>query len=186
MGRRIRRADAAYNVTVPEGWHCEDIGTYVAERLAAAGFGDVAGGPVLLTGVGQRHARGARCRPVTPSRRRGSRTPRRSRSTRGRRVTGRPRTRGRHGQRLRRHGPRARRRGAREPGLRGDGGEDGDVAGRDGVHGHHDGRRRRRLRPVGRTGTVLRERDQGRRRGAGGRCERRSPRASSRVTATRP
>jgi len=58
-------ADAAYNVTVPEGWHCDDIGTYVAERLAAAGFGDVAGGPVLLTGVGQRHARGARCGPVT-------------------------------------------------------------------------------------------------------------------------
>ncbi|QGX95058.1 adenosylcobinamide amidohydrolase [Haloplanus rallus] len=54
-----RTAPAAYNVTVPEGWERTDLATYVAERLDAAGF-DGAGGPALLTGVAQRHARRAR------------------------------------------------------------------------------------------------------------------------------
>ena len=69
------RTDAAYSVSVPEGWHCDDVGPYVAERLAEAGFGDgprpsgdpnpsgapsTPDAPVLLTGVDARHARGAR------------------------------------------------------------------------------------------------------------------------------
>jgi adenosylcobinamide hydrolase len=58
-------AATAYNVTVPEGWRCEDIGAYVEDRLADAGFEAAAAGPVLLTGVAQRHARGAHCGPVT-------------------------------------------------------------------------------------------------------------------------
>jgi len=71
-------APAAYSLTVPEGWHVEDVGTYVDERLADAGF-DAPGvdaaetirptraagrRPVLLTGVAARHCRGARCGPV--------------------------------------------------------------------------------------------------------------------------
>ncbi|WP_254769154.1 adenosylcobinamide amidohydrolase [Salinilacihabitans rarus] len=60
-GRRV--ADVAYNVSVPEGWACDDVESYVADRLDRAGFdGD---GPVLLTGVDLEHARGARCGPVT-------------------------------------------------------------------------------------------------------------------------
>lgn len=52
------RSDVAYNVTVPEGWSRTDLGAYVDERLAGAGFdGD---GPALLTGVEMRHARIAR------------------------------------------------------------------------------------------------------------------------------
>ncbi|AZH27139.1 adenosylcobinamide amidohydrolase [Haloplanus aerogenes] len=59
------RADAAYNCTVPEGWHRTDLDAYVAERLDAAGFDtDAATGPALLTGVHQRHARRARLGPV--------------------------------------------------------------------------------------------------------------------------
>jgi adenosylcobinamide hydrolase len=63
-GERV--ADAAYNVTVPEGWERTDLAAYVADRREAAGFdreagdGDDAHGPALLTGVAQRHARGAR------------------------------------------------------------------------------------------------------------------------------
>lgn len=58
----FERADAAYNVSVPEDWHRTDVGDYVAERLSRAGFeGD---GPALLTGVEMRHARGARLDPV--------------------------------------------------------------------------------------------------------------------------
>ena len=60
-GRRV--ADAAYNVSVPEGWHCEEIGPYVEDRLATADF--TSPGPVLLTGVDLEHARGAHCGPVT-------------------------------------------------------------------------------------------------------------------------
>ncbi|WP_290813134.1 adenosylcobinamide amidohydrolase [Halovivax sp.] len=60
-GRRV--ADAAYNVSVPEGWRCEELAPYLADRLAAAGFDEP--GPTLLTGVGLQHARGARCGPVT-------------------------------------------------------------------------------------------------------------------------
>jgi len=64
-GRRV--ADAAYSVTVPEDWRCDDVEGFVADRVAAAGFdpADVHdGAPVLLTGVAARHARGARLGPV--------------------------------------------------------------------------------------------------------------------------
>jgi adenosylcobinamide hydrolase len=55
-------ADAAYNVSVPDGWGHEDLPTYVAGRRERAGFdGD---GPALLTGVELQHARGARLEPV--------------------------------------------------------------------------------------------------------------------------
>ena len=55
-------ADAVYNITVPTGWAETDISPYVADRLAGAGFEE--GGPALLTGVAQRHARVAVCEPV--------------------------------------------------------------------------------------------------------------------------
>ena len=65
------RADAAYSCTVPEDWRCDDLATFVDERLrergvapervAAVARGDA---PVLLTGVVARHARGARLGPV--------------------------------------------------------------------------------------------------------------------------
>ncbi|QLG63830.1 adenosylcobinamide amidohydrolase [Halorarum salinum] len=72
-------ADAAYNVTVPDGWPETDLATYVRERRERAGF--LADGasdrapdrdgfradsptPALLTGVDQRHARRARSGPV--------------------------------------------------------------------------------------------------------------------------
>ncbi|WP_435363034.1 adenosylcobinamide amidohydrolase [Haloarchaeobius sp. DYHT-AS-18] len=60
------RADAAYTISVPEGWHCDDLDEYVTDRLAAAGFdpGMVPDSPVLLTGVDLAHLRGARCGPV--------------------------------------------------------------------------------------------------------------------------
>ncbi len=65
-------APAAYSLTVPEGWHCDDLRAYADERLAAAGFDarapaaeDESGRtPILLTGVAARHCRGARCGPV--------------------------------------------------------------------------------------------------------------------------
>ena len=57
-----RRADAAYNVSVPEGFDREDPAAYAAERRRAAGF--EAPGPGLLTGVKMRHARGARAEGV--------------------------------------------------------------------------------------------------------------------------
>ncbi|WP_135826441.1 adenosylcobinamide amidohydrolase [Halorussus ruber] len=57
------RADAAYNVSVPEGFDRTDLETYLAERRERAGFGD--SGPCLLTGVELQHARGARCGPVS-------------------------------------------------------------------------------------------------------------------------
>jgi len=56
-------ADAAYNVTVPEGWPEQPLQPYVERRLADAGFGGGSGTespPVLLTGVDQRHAHRAR------------------------------------------------------------------------------------------------------------------------------
>lgn len=56
------RADAAYNVTVPEGWTRTDLAAYAAERRGAAGFETP--GPTLLTGVEMQHARGARLGPV--------------------------------------------------------------------------------------------------------------------------
>lgn len=54
-----RLADAAHNLTVPEGFDRTDLGAYADERLA-----DRPPGPTLLTGVSQRHARGARRGPV--------------------------------------------------------------------------------------------------------------------------
>ncbi|AUV83855.1 adenosylcobinamide amidohydrolase [Salinigranum rubrum] len=50
--------DAAYNVTVPEGWPETDLAAYVASRREDADFD--APGPTLLTGVSQEHARRAR------------------------------------------------------------------------------------------------------------------------------
>ncbi|MFB6295263.1 MAG: adenosylcobinamide amidohydrolase [Halobacteriales archaeon] len=49
---------AAYNVSVPEGWHHEDVAAYVADRRERAGFAEP--GPTLLTGVDLEHLRGAR------------------------------------------------------------------------------------------------------------------------------
>ncbi|SFB87302.1 adenosylcobinamide hydrolase [Halobiforma haloterrestris] len=63
-----KRADCAYNVSVPEGWERTDLERYVGERLDRAGVDapDAADrGPVLLTGVDMADARGARCGPVT-------------------------------------------------------------------------------------------------------------------------
>jgi len=57
-----QRAAAAYNITVPEGWTETDLRSYADRRLNAAGFD--ADGPVLLTGVDQRHARRAVLDPV--------------------------------------------------------------------------------------------------------------------------
>lgn len=79
------RADAAYNLTVPDGWGDagrRDLQTYVTERLTDAGFrsnrsagafessreadGDRGvSSPALLTGVDQQHARVARLASVT-------------------------------------------------------------------------------------------------------------------------
>ncbi|MFB6171647.1 MAG: adenosylcobinamide amidohydrolase [Haloarculaceae archaeon] len=58
----VSTADAAYNVTVPEGFDRTDLDAFLAERFDAAG---VDPGPALLTGVAQRHARGARSGSVT-------------------------------------------------------------------------------------------------------------------------
>ncbi len=57
-------APAAYSLTVPEGWHVEELQAYVGDRLADAGFDAPDSPPVLLTGVAARHCRGARCGPV--------------------------------------------------------------------------------------------------------------------------
>lgn len=57
-----RTADAAYNVSVPEGFERTDLDAYLAERRDEAGFPD--SGPALFTGVELQHARGARCGPV--------------------------------------------------------------------------------------------------------------------------
>ena len=65
-GGRLRE-DAAYNVSVPEGFDRTDLGTYRDERLARAGFDSaesVDTGPTLFTGVSMEHARGARRGPV--------------------------------------------------------------------------------------------------------------------------
>lgn len=65
------RSDAAYCLTVPEGWRSEDLAAFVRERLAerdvAADRVDAAASgnaPVLFTGVAMAHARGARLGPV--------------------------------------------------------------------------------------------------------------------------
>jgi adenosylcobinamide hydrolase len=57
-----RTADAAYNVTVPEGFDRTDLAAYGASRRREAGFDD--DGPTLLTGVDMSHARGARRQPA--------------------------------------------------------------------------------------------------------------------------
>jgi len=57
-GGGYRTGGAAYNVTVPKGFGRTDLNEYVAEQLDRAGFESE--GPALLTGVAQRHARGAR------------------------------------------------------------------------------------------------------------------------------
>lgn len=54
--------DAAYNISVPEGWDRRDVGTYVNERRRRADFREP--GPALLTGVDLEHLRGARTGPV--------------------------------------------------------------------------------------------------------------------------
>lgn len=56
-------ADGAINVSVPEGFDRTDLADYVAARRERAGFDG--GGPALLTGVDQTHARGARAGTVT-------------------------------------------------------------------------------------------------------------------------
>jgi len=56
-------ADAAYNVTVPDGFDRTDIDAYTRARRRDAGFGDP--GPTLLTGVDMTHACGARHDSVT-------------------------------------------------------------------------------------------------------------------------
>lgn len=55
-------ANAAYNISVPDGFQRTDLDAYIDERRARAGFDR--SGPALLTGVDLRHARGARCGPV--------------------------------------------------------------------------------------------------------------------------
>jgi len=54
------RGDAAYNVSVPEGFDRTDLGAYRDERLARAEFKSEAESPTLFTGVSMTHARGAR------------------------------------------------------------------------------------------------------------------------------
>ncbi|WP_144924799.1 adenosylcobinamide amidohydrolase [Halorubrum salsamenti] len=54
------RANAAYNVSVPEGFDRTDLGAYRDERLARVGFKSERGPPTLFTGVSMTHARGAR------------------------------------------------------------------------------------------------------------------------------
>ena len=56
-------ADAAYNISVPEGWERTDLERYIEERRAAADFDTP--GPTLLTGVDLDHAVGARSGSVT-------------------------------------------------------------------------------------------------------------------------
>lgn len=58
-----RRADAAYNISVPTGWDRKDLTAYIGERLEAARFDSP--GPALLTGVDLTHAMGARLGSVT-------------------------------------------------------------------------------------------------------------------------
>ena len=55
-------ADAAYNVSVPDGWEETALDGYIRERRRAAGFEEE--GPALLTGLALEHARRARLGPV--------------------------------------------------------------------------------------------------------------------------
>lgn len=52
------RANAAYNISVPDGWGRTDLGQYIDRRCSIAGFEEP--GPALLTGVDLVHARRAR------------------------------------------------------------------------------------------------------------------------------
>lgn len=54
----LTQTDAAYNLTVPDGWSQTDLDEYLQQRRDRAAF-DVEG-PALLTGVEMQHARGAR------------------------------------------------------------------------------------------------------------------------------
>lgn len=54
----FKQRDAAYNLTVPEGWSRSDLDQYVEQRRDRTEF--EIDGPALLTGVGMQHARGAR------------------------------------------------------------------------------------------------------------------------------
>lgn len=56
-------ADAAYNVSVPDGFERHDLAAYAHERRSRADFEPP--GPTLLTGVDVRHARGASMDAVT-------------------------------------------------------------------------------------------------------------------------
>jgi len=58
-----RRAESAYNVSVPTGWDGQHLAEYVDRRRRRAGF--ETDGPSLLTGVDLVHARGARMDAVT-------------------------------------------------------------------------------------------------------------------------
>lgn len=60
VGGGYRTADAAHNLTVPEGFDRTDLAAYVDDRL-----GERSAGPTLLTRVSQTHARGARRGPVS-------------------------------------------------------------------------------------------------------------------------
>ncbi|WP_276248359.1 adenosylcobinamide amidohydrolase [Haladaptatus sp. YSMS36] len=51
-------ADAAFNVSVPEGWERTDLDEYTKARRKRAEFHET--GPTLLTGVDMAHLRGAR------------------------------------------------------------------------------------------------------------------------------
>ncbi|WP_231189849.1 adenosylcobinamide amidohydrolase [Haladaptatus sp. DYF46] len=55
-------ANAAYNISVPEGFERTDLDAYIDERRTEVGFDR--SGPALLTGVDLRHAYGARCGSV--------------------------------------------------------------------------------------------------------------------------
>ncbi|ELZ05357.1 adenosylcobinamide amidohydrolase [Natrialba chahannaoensis JCM 10990] len=73
------QSEAAYNISVPDGWGCQELGAYVASRLERARFQETTSvdrdgqsdaharqpGPALLTGVDITDARGAHCGPVT-------------------------------------------------------------------------------------------------------------------------
>lgn len=58
-----QNADAAYNISVPNGWDRTDLSVYIDERRTEAGFDDP--GPALLTGVDLDHLAGASLGSVT-------------------------------------------------------------------------------------------------------------------------
>ena len=58
----FRTANAAYNLSVPDGWDRTDLEQYIADRRDRAEFDRP--GPALLTGVSLDHLAGARVDPV--------------------------------------------------------------------------------------------------------------------------